>query len=93
MTQKIMVEVRNMEELEQTLELKPDYILLDNMSIDELRAAVERTNGTVELEASGGVTLDTLRAIAETGVDRISVGALTHSVRALDISMRISAAK
>ena len=90
MTQKIMVEVRNMTELEEALAQKPDYILLDNMNTDELRAAVKRTNGAVELEASGGVTLETVRAIAETGVDRISVGALTHSVKGLDISMRIA---
>lgn len=90
MSQKIMVEVRNMTELDEALALKPDFILLDNMNTDELREAVKRTNGTAELEASGGVTLETVRAIAETGVDRISVGALTHSVTALDISMRIA---
>jgi nicotinate-nucleotide pyrophosphorylase (carboxylating) len=87
--QKIMVEVRDMRELEEALSLKPDYILLDNMSPDELRRAVERTGGAVPLEASGGVTLESVRAIAESGVDRISVGALTHSVVALDISMRV----
>jgi nicotinate-nucleotide pyrophosphorylase (carboxylating) len=84
-----MVEVRNMAELDEALALKPDFILLDNMNTTQLREAVERTDGTVPLEASGGVTLETVKAIAETGVDRISVGALTHSVRALDISMRI----
>jgi nicotinate-nucleotide pyrophosphorylase (carboxylating) len=89
--QKIMVEVRDMAELDEALALKPDFILLDNMSTDLLREAVRRTAGKVPLEASGGVTLDTVRAIAETGVDRISVGALTHSVKALDISMRIEA--
>jgi len=57
--------------------------------LDEMRAAVQRANGSVPLEASGGITLETVRAIAETGVDRISVGALTHSVKALDIAMRI----
>jgi nicotinate-nucleotide pyrophosphorylase (carboxylating) len=87
--QKMMVEVRSMAELEEALALKPDFILLDNMTPAELRRAVERTAGAVPLEASGGVTLETLRAIAETGVDRISVGALTHSVTALDISLRI----
>ena len=90
MKEKIMVEVRNMNELNEALALEPDYILLDNMSPEQLRAAVERTNGAVPLEASGGVTLETVRAIAETGVDRISIGALTHSVTALDISMRIA---
>ena len=89
MPEKIMVEVRNMDELDEALALRPDYILLDNMSLDQLREAVDRTNGAVPLEASGGVTLETVKAIAATGVDRISVGALTHSVRALDISMRI----
>jgi nicotinate-nucleotide pyrophosphorylase (carboxylating) len=89
--QKIMVEVRDMKELDEALAMQPDFILLDNMSAGEMRAAVQRTAGRVALEASGGITLETIRAIAETGVDRISIGALTHSVRALDISMRIKA--
>lgn len=89
MAQKVMVEVRDAAELDEALALRPDYILLDNMTTEQLRAAVQRVNGAVALEASGGVTLDTVRAIAETGVDRISVGALTHSVTALDISMRV----
>lgn len=89
MPQKIMVEVRDLRELDEALALRPDFILLDNMSPDRLRQAVERTNGGVLLEASGGITLETVRSVAETGVDRISVGALTHSVTALDISMRI----
>ena len=87
--QKIMVEVRNSSELDEALALRPDFILLDNMSTAEMRAAVERVAGAVPLEASGGITIDNVRAIAETGVDRISIGALTHSVTALDISMRI----
>ena len=86
---KIMVEVRDARELEEALAVKPDFILLDNMSPSEMRRAVERTNGQVPLEASGGITLESIREVAETGVDRISVGALTHSVRAMDISMRI----
>jgi nicotinate-nucleotide pyrophosphorylase (carboxylating) len=89
MPQKIMVEVRDIRELDEALALAPDFILLDNMNTDQLRQAVQRTNGRVPLEASGGINLDTVRAVAETGVDRISVGALTHSVTALDISMRI----
>ena len=89
MQQKIMVEVRDATELGEALALTPEFILLDNLSPAEMRAAVERTAGRVLLEASGGVTLETVRAIAETGVDRISVGALTHSVTALDISLRI----
>ena len=90
MPQKIMVEVRDLRELDEALALEPDVILLDNMTPDELREAVSRTAGAVPLEASGGVTLETVRAIAETGVDRISVGMLTHSVKALDISMRVA---
>lgn len=89
MPQKIMVEVRNAAELDEALALKPDFILLDNMTPAELRASVERTRGAVELEASGGITLENVRAVAETGVDRISIGALTHSVTGLDISLRI----
>ena len=87
--QTIMVEVRNAKELDEALALRPDFILLDNMSNDEMRAAVKRAGGRVPLEASGGITLDNVRSVAETGVDRISIGALTHSVQALDISMRI----
>lgn len=90
MAQKIMIEVRNMEELREALSLRPDSILLDNMSPGQLQEAVRHTAGAVPLEASGGVNLETVRGIAETGVDRISVGALTHSVTALDISMRIT---
>ena len=88
--EQIMVEVRNTAELDEALAMAPDFILLDNMSPDEMRAAVERTAGRVPLEASGGITLETIRAVAESGVDRISIGALTHSVTALDISMRIA---
>jgi nicotinate-nucleotide pyrophosphorylase (carboxylating) len=89
--QKIMVEVRNKMELEQALNLAPDFILLDNMLPSEMSAAVKLVGGRVPLEASGGITLENVREVAETGVDRISVGALTHSVTALDISMRIKA--
>jgi nicotinate-nucleotide pyrophosphorylase (carboxylating) len=89
MQQRIMVEVRDMAELDEALALAPDFILLDNMSPATMRDTVARTAGRVPLEASGGITLETIRAVAETGVDRISVGALTHSVVALDISMRI----
>jgi len=89
MQRTIMVEVRNRAELDEALALRPDFILLDNMPPAEMRAAVEHVAGAVPLEASGGITIDNVREIAETGVDRISVGALTHSVVALDISMRI----
>ncbi|HEX7190818.1 MAG TPA: carboxylating nicotinate-nucleotide diphosphorylase [Thermoanaerobaculia bacterium] len=89
MPQQIMVEVRDLAELDEALALKPDFILLDNMSIETMAEAVRRTAGRIPLEASGGVTLQSIRAIADTGVDRISVGALTHSVTALDVSMRV----
>lgn len=92
LAQKLMVEVRDPRELDEALALVPDFILLDNMTPAEMRAAVERTAGKVPLEASGGITLENVRAVAETGVDRISIGALTHSVQALDISMRIEGA-
>ncbi len=89
----IEVEVRNLEELQQALVLDPplDRILLDNMDLDTMREAVVQADGKVPLEASGGVTLSRVRDIATTGVDYISVGALTHSVKALDVSMKVSA--
>lgn len=92
----LMIEVRTLDELGEALATRPDYVLLDNMDIDSIRTAVavtrdhnRSTGRTVTLEASGGITLETIRAVAETGVDRISSGALTHSVTALDISMDI----
>ena len=81
--------VETVEQARQALDGGADILLLDNMSTDDMSAVVEMTQGRALLEASGGVTLDTVRAIAETGVDRISVGALTHSVKALDISLEI----
>jgi nicotinate-nucleotide pyrophosphorylase (carboxylating) len=89
MPQKVMIEVRDMRELGEALAMNPDFILLDNMSIIQLEAAVATVAGRVPLEASGGITLETVRQVAETGVERISIGALTHSVTAMDISMRI----
>lgn len=89
MPQPIMIEVRDERELDEALSLKPDFIMLDNMTTDQLRSAVERAAGRVPLEASGGITLENVREVAETGVDRISIGAITHSVKALDISMRV----
>lgn len=88
-SEKIMVEVRDMKELEEALATSPDFILLDNMTPDQTRQAVEFTAGRVPLESSGGIELENVRAYAEAGVDRISIGALTHSVTAMDISMRI----
>ena len=87
---KIELEVRNLDELGQALEAGVDVIMLDNMSCKEMRDAVEIVNGRALLEASGGITDETLRAIAETGVDIISMGALTHSVKAFDISLKIA---
>ncbi len=87
----VEVEVRTLEELEEALALGVRRILLDNMDLETLQEAVERTGGRARLEASGGVTLETVRAVAETGVDFISVGALTHSAPALDLSLLIEA--
>lgn len=84
----IEVEVKTLDELEEALALAPDYLLLDNMAPETLRRAVDRTAGRVPLEASGGVTLNTVSTVAETGVDAISVGALTHSAETLDVSLR-----
>ena len=86
-TVKVEVEADTLEQVEQALEARADLILLDNMSLDELRAAVRMADGRAKTEASGGVNLQTVRAIAETGVDYISVGALTHSARAMDIGL------
>ncbi len=83
----IEVECRNLEEVDEALAAGAPRILLDNMTTDELRAAVRHVGGRAELEASGGVTLETLRAVASTGVDFVSVGALTHSAPALDLSL------
>ncbi|MGA7672699.1 MAG: carboxylating nicotinate-nucleotide diphosphorylase [Nitrolancea sp.] len=86
-TLRVEVEVTNLDELDEALAAGPDAILVDNMSINDMAEAVRRTAGRAILEASGGITLETARAVAETGVDLISVGALTHSSRALDISL------
>jgi nicotinate-nucleotide pyrophosphorylase (carboxylating) len=85
----IEVEVRTLKELRETLELHVDRILLDNMSLRHMREAVRMTNGKTELEASGNVSLDNVATVAATGVDIISIGKLTHSVKALDISFLI----
>lgn len=86
---RIIVEARNLDEFRLALSANPDRILLDNMTTDELRTCVLERTGEIELEASGGITLDNVRMYAETGVDYISVGALTHSVKALDLSLLI----
>lgn len=88
-TLKIEVEVKNLQELNEALKVGVDIIMLDNMSVPDMRDAVLHVNGRVPLEASGNVTLATVRQIAETGVDFISVGALTHSVKAADLSLLV----
>lgn len=88
-TVKIELEVRNLEELKEALEAQVDIIMLDNMSCEDMKKAVEITDGRAKLEASGGITDDTLYDIAQTGVDIISMGAITHSVKAFDISLKI----
>jgi len=85
----IEVEVENLSQFDEAFSLGVDRIMLDNMSLDMMREAVRRGAHRVEIEASGGVNLDTVAAVAATGVDLISVGALTHSVKALDISLDI----
>jgi nicotinate-nucleotide pyrophosphorylase (carboxylating) len=85
----VEVEVDTIIELRQALDAGADVILLDNMPPAQLRQAVATTAGRARLEASGGITIDTIREVAETGVNAISVGALTHSVRALDIALEV----
>ena len=84
---KVEVEIDGLGQLEEALKYGPDVVMLDNFSLGDLAEAVRRTAGRAALEASGGVTLETARAIAETGVDVISVGALTHSAAVLDIGL------
>jgi len=84
---KVEVEADTLEQADQALAAGADSILLDNMDLGQLREAVRRCAGTVPTEASGGIDLDTVGAIAQTGVNFISVGALTHSARAVDIGL------
>ena len=85
----VEVEVDTLDQLDEALGCGAETVLLDNMTADTIREAVRRCRGRARLEASGGITLATIRSIAETGVDAISVGALTHSVRALDIALEV----
>ena len=85
----IEVEVRNFEELQEALDAGANIIMLDNMDCSDMAQAVEMTGGRAKLEASGNITLENIRQVAETGVDIISLGALTHSVKCFDISMKI----
>lgn len=84
---KIEVEVKNIDELHEALESGVDVIMLDNFCVEDMIKAVEITNNNCLLEASGGITIENVREVAETGVDYISIGALTHTVTALDISL------
>jgi len=86
---KIEVEVKTVPEALEAAEAGADIVMLDNMSLGDIRQAVKMIHGRALIEASGGITLDKVRAVAETGVDFISVGALTHSVKALDISLEV----
>lgn len=86
---KIEVETTNLNQVEEALENKVDIIMLDNFDLKKMKKAVEIINHKCKVEASGGINLDTVKKIAETGVDYISVGALTHSVKALDISLEL----
>jgi nicotinate-nucleotide pyrophosphorylase (carboxylating) len=92
-TAPVEVEVETLEQLHEALAAKPDRIMLDNFGLDDLRAAVRIAGGKVELEASGNIGLSNIRAVAETGVDYISIGALTKHVKAADLSMRIKLAR
>ena len=85
----VEVECETIDQVREALDAGADAILLDNMALPTLREAAARAGGRAALEASGGVTLDTVRAIAETGVDFVSVGALTHSARSLDVSLEV----
>tara|TARA_R110001592_G_scaffold199938_6_gene448678 strand:+ start:48679 stop:49527 length:849 start_codon:yes stop_codon:yes gene_type:complete len=86
----VEVEVENLDELQQALTAGADIIMLDELSLDEMREAVRLTGGRAALEASGGITEATLRDVAQTGVDFISIGSLTKDIKAVDLSMRLS---
>ncbi|MBE6798542.1 MAG: carboxylating nicotinate-nucleotide diphosphorylase [Ruminococcaceae bacterium] len=89
-TVKIEVETRDLDEVKEALSTGCEIIMLDNMDCETMKKAVEMTDGKALLEASGNITAETIRAVAETGVDIISIGALTHSVKAFDISLKIN---
>lgn len=88
-TVKIEVETRNLDEVKEALNTGCEIIMLDNMDCETMKKAVEIVNGKALLEASGNITADTIRGVAETGVDIISIGAITHSVKAFDISLKV----
>lgn len=85
----VEIEVESLQELQEALAARPDRIMLDNFSLEDMAAAVELTAGRVELEASGNIDLNNIKTIAETGVDFVSIGALTKNIKAIDLSMRI----
>ena len=87
---KIEVETTNIDQVEEALDAGADIIMLDNMSLDQMHEAVQKIRDRAETEASGNITHKNIREVAETGVNFISVGALTHSVKAFDISQRIA---
>lgn len=89
----VEVEVETLAELAEALAANPERIMLDNFTLADLHAAVELTAGAIELEASGNITLDNIREVAETGVNYISIGALTKNIQAIDLSMRIELGK
>jgi nicotinate-nucleotide pyrophosphorylase (carboxylating) len=86
----VEVEVESLTEFEQAIAAKPDRIMLDNFSLDDMQTSVAMNAKLIELEASGNITLDNIRSVAETGVDYISIGALTKNIKAIDLSMRIN---
>ena len=88
-TAKVEVEVEDLSGLDEAIAAGADSVLLDNMSVDEVKAAVERADGRVLLEVSGGIDVDNVRGYAETGVDVISVGAITHSARTIDVALEV----
>lgn len=85
----VEVEVESLQEFQEAIAARPDRIMLDNFTLDDMRAAVAMNHNAIELEASGNINLENIRPIAETGVDYISIGALTKNIKAIDLSMRI----
>jgi len=86
---RVEVEVESVKQAQAALSAGADIIMLDNMKLENMRKVVKLVKGKAQLEASGGITLDNVRSVAETGVDYISIGALTHSAKALDISLEL----
>ena len=84
---KVEIEVQNLEQLRQAIDGKPDIIMLDNMSLEDIKQAVKLVPPSINMEASGGITLENVKAVAEAGIDIISVGAITHSAKAIDFSL------